>query len=95
MGKSNSFFQSISDRFELKRPQAKLQNLACQTVVRIENDKRIYRPKKRFMTFDEAHTEATRLNGLPKTIHKFQAYKCKTCFYFHIGRTKQIINNTL
>jgi hypothetical protein len=53
----------------------------------------ITRPKKRYLTAEAAHKAAKDLNNLPTTIHKFGEYKCTTCFYFHVGRTKKVLQH--
>ena len=65
----------------------KLQNEACKTFDRIVDGVKIYKDKKKYKTFEEALQAARNMNKNPNQIHKMQAYKCKTCLRFHIGRT--------
>ena len=68
-----------------------LKNEACRTLVKNENSAPIWKDKKKFKTFEDALFESRRLNNKPTTIHKFEAYKCKTCLRFHVGRTNKIL----
>jgi hypothetical protein len=73
-----------------------LNNTACQTLKFINKDgTRVYKEKKKFKTFEDALIEARRLNTLPQTIHKFEAYKCKSCLRFHVGRTPKLLHPDL
>lgn len=47
------------------------------------------RNKKKFLKPEDAIKEAERLNKMPNVIKKFVAYKCTTCFFFHVGRTNE------
>lgn len=62
---------------------------AHQTLVRIDSEtgKRIMKDKKTFTTFEDAVEAARRLNAKPTQIHQLVAYKCDTCWKFHIGRS--------
>jgi len=51
-----------------------------------ENGQMKMRPKKQFDTLDGAIAVAKIENAKPHHIHKVVAYKCKTCFKYHIGR---------
>jgi hypothetical protein len=74
----------------------KYENKQCSTFSHInENGEKVYKPKKQFETDKEAITEAKRLNSLPQTIHKVVAYKCKTCFKWHVGRTFKVIDKNI
>jgi hypothetical protein len=55
------------------------------------NNQPVYKPKKKFETDKEAIIEAKRRNLLPDTIHKYVAYKCMTCFKWHVGKTNKEI----
>lgn len=49
----------------------------------------ISRPKKKYGSDKEAITAAKIQNDKPNTIHKYVAYKCHKCGFFHIGKTKK------
>ena len=44
--------------------------------------------KHKYLRPEEAINEAKRLNKLTNTIKKFIAYKCDTCYFFHVGRSQ-------
>lgn len=46
------------------------------------------KPKKTFITFEDAVEWAKKMNKNPKFIHKQVAYKCWSCFKFHTGRSQ-------
>jgi hypothetical protein len=50
-----------------------------------------YTPKKPYDTLDEAIAQAKIYNRYNNT--KLVAYKCKTCFKYHIGRNGKIITD--
>lgn len=75
--------------------QIKYENSKCTRFMYIDEDnKPVYRPKKKFETDKEAIAEAKRRNSLPETIHKFVAYKCTTCFKWHVGKTMKEIERS-
>ncbi len=51
----------------------------------------VIKPKKKYLTAQDAYNAAKTLNKLPTTIHKFGEYKCTTCYMFHIGRTNKVM----
>ena len=71
-------------------PVKKLRNEACVTLIRIEQDgTKIYKDKKKYKDVHDAIDTANIINAKPNQIHKVSHYFCKTCRYWHIGRTYQ------
>ena len=59
----------------------------CETLIRIDPDgTKHYKPKKAYNTLDEAIKAAKVMNSQEKVLTKLVAYKCSTCFKYHIGR---------
>jgi hypothetical protein len=82
------------NRIIIPPKQIKYSNTKCTRFSHLdENGEQVYKPKKRFETDKEAIAEAKRKNSLPETIHKYVAYKCKTCCKWHIGKTMKLIEN--
>lgn len=52
-----------------------------------------YKPKKKYLTLDDAIFAAKKVNTKEGLIHKFVAYKCNECFKYHIGKSKTLIKN--
>jgi len=50
------------------------------------NGQLIDKPKRAFDTNEQAISHAKMVNALPDRKFKVVAYKCKTCFKFHVGR---------
>lgn len=50
-------------------------------------------PKLGYNTENEALNAARNLNIMPKTIHKFVAYKCISCGKWHVGRNNTILTD--
>ena len=68
--------------------------MECKTLERYEeNGQMVTKPKKQFDTMDEAIIVAKKKNSEPHQIHKLVAYKCKTCFKYHIGRNGKEISD--
>ncbi len=59
---------------------------ACNTIESYVNGTKIYKPKKKFNTLDEAIATAKIVNSKDHVIHKVVAYKCISCHKYHIGR---------
>lgn len=49
--------------------------------------------KKGYDTEAEALNAARNLNIMPKTIHKFVAYKCASCGKWHVGRNNTVLTD--
>lgn len=49
--------------------------------------------KKKFLKVDEAVAAADSQNKKVSNIHLFTAYKCTTCFFFHIGKSHKLNPN--
>ena len=77
-------------------PVKKFPNTACKTLVRIEpNGIRIYKDKKKYKDVHEAINQAKIINNKLNQSHKVSHYFCKTCRYWHIGRTYEMLKNNL
>ncbi len=61
--------------------------MECTTLDRVEeNGVMVMRPKRQFDTLDKAIEVAKLENAKSDHIHKVVAYKCNTCFKYHVGR---------
>jgi hypothetical protein len=68
--------------------------MECQTKEYInESGEWVMKPKHKFDTLDDAIKAAKIENSKPERIHKVVAYKCNTCFKYHIGRNGKEISN--
>lgn len=66
----------------------------CTTkIVSRINGQLIDKPKKAFETNELAIAHAKRVNALPDRKFKVVAYKCKTCYKFHVGRNGNEISS--
>lgn len=66
--------------------------MECSTLESIVNGLKVYKPKRKFKTLDEAIKQAKYVNGNPNQIHKVVSYKCTICFNYHVGRNGKQIN---
>lgn len=61
--------------------------MECKTLEYYDsNNQQVFKNKKCFDTLDEAIAVAKEENAKEYHINKVVAYKCKTCFKYHIGR---------
>ena len=61
--------------------------MECQTLERYdEQGNPVYKPKKAFITQDEAIEVAKFINSQDNVIHKVVPYKCNVCHKYHLGR---------
>ncbi len=68
--------------------------MECKTIERYdENGIPIYKLKKKFDTLDQAIAHAKLVNSNDHVIHKVVAYKCKSCFKYHVGRNGKILKD--
>ena len=68
--------------------------MECQTKEYInENGEWVMKPKHKFDTLDDAIKAAKNENSKSERIHKVVAYKCNSCFKYHIGRNGKEISN--
>ena len=51
------------------------------------------KPKKTYMTLKDAFLATCKINTNIKTIHEVVPYKCKTCGFFHVGRTLYVLED--
>jgi hypothetical protein len=51
------------------------------------------REKKKYLRPEEAIKSADMLNEDVTKLHLFSAYKCTTCYFFHVGRSNKINPN--
>lgn len=64
----------------------------CQTLVCISHDgEKVFKPKKKFKTQDEAIEACKKINSQEKQIHKVVPYRCKHCGSYHIGRNGNLV----
>jgi hypothetical protein len=62
---------------------------ACDYVMFRSGDGMVRKPKRKFKTSDDAIRAAKSMNAKESTIHKFVAYKCSKCGWYHIGHTSK------
>lgn len=62
----------------------------CQRIITDRDGGQTKQDKHKYDTLDEAIEAAKEINLSGRNIRKAVAYKCKTCFKYHVGR-----NNTL
>lgn len=68
--------------------------MECQTKEYInQNGEWVMKSKHQFDTLEEAIKVAKIENSRPERIHKVVAYKCKSCFKYHIGRNGKEISD--
>jgi len=61
--------------------------MECQTIERYDEQRNpIYKPKKHWLTQDEAIDVAKFVNSQDHVIHKVVPYRCKICNKYHLGR---------
>ncbi len=61
--------------------------MECYTIEKYtELGEPVYKPKVRFNTLDQAIAIAKIENSKSQHTEKVVAYKCKSCFFYHIGR---------
>ena len=58
----------------------------------MSNGKLIDKPKKRFLTVEDAFRNACIVNMSFKTIHEVVPYKCYECSGYHVGRTPYVLD---
>jgi len=77
-----------------KKKEKKFKNNICKTFSHIdENGNKVWKPKKKFDTLDDAIEACKHINGLDKTIHKVVSYKCTVCHKYHIGRNGKLVKH--
>jgi len=68
--------------------------MGCSTFSHInEHGDKVFKPKLKFNTLDDAIVECKKLNARPKQITKLVSYKCKTCHKYHIGRNGKTLTD--
>lgn len=55
-------------------------------------DTEVRQEKRKYKSSDEAIRIAMYMNMKEATIHKFVAYKCIKCGYYHIGHTSKLLS---
>jgi hypothetical protein len=67
--------------------------MECTTIERYDtNGSPVLRAKRQFETLDEAIAAAKKVNSNDKIIHKVVAYKCTSCFKYHVGRNGKVLS---
>ena len=62
-------------------------NSCTYTLYKWVDGQQVRKPKRRFQTSDDAIRAAMIMNRKESTIHKFVAYKCNKCGWYHIGHS--------
>jgi len=65
----------------------------CTTTSIDENGNIVEKKKKPFFTLDSAIVHAKLMNVRQDRVEKVVAYKCDTCFRYHVGRNGNIIKD--
>lgn len=63
----------------------------CTYTLYTQDNVAIRQPKRKFKTSDEAIRAAMFMNIKESTVHKYVAYKCSKCGFFHIGHTSKLL----
>ena len=66
-------------------------NACSYTLYKKEDGTEVKKEKIKFKTSDAAIRVAMFMNSKETTIHKYVAYKCNKCGYFHIGHTSKLL----
>ena len=64
---------------------------SCSYILYKEDGTEVRNPKRRFDTSYAATRSAMFMNIKESTVHKFVAYKCSKCGWYHIGHTKKVL----
>jgi hypothetical protein len=65
---------------------------SCSYILYINEDgTEVRQEKKKFKTSDAAIRVAMLMNSDEKNIHKYVAYKCYRCGFYHIGHTSKLL----
>lgn len=65
----------------------------CTTIKIGEDGIPFEKPKRAFFTLDSAIAHAKLMNTREDRIEKVVAYKCNTCFRYHVGRNGNTIKD--
>lgn len=65
---------------------------SCSYTLYTQDGVEIRREKRKFKSSDEAIRAAMYMNMKETTIHKYVAYKCIRCGYYHIGHTSKLLS---
>lgn len=63
----------------------------CTYTLYTQDNSEVRQPKRKFKTSDEAIRAAMFMNIKESTVHKYVAYKCSKCGFFHIGHTSKLL----
>lgn len=63
----------------------------CTYTLYTQDNSEVRQPKRKFKTSDEAIRAAMFMNIKESTVHKYVAYKCNKCGFFHIGHTSKLL----
>lgn len=66
---------------------------SCSYTLYIQDGTEVRREKRKFKSSDEAIRAAMYMNMKETTIHKYVAYKCIKCGYYHIGHTSKLLSD--
>lgn len=64
---------------------------SCTYTLYTQDGVEVRREKRKFKSSDEAIRAAMYMNMKETTIHKFVAYKCIKCGFYHIGHTSKLL----
>ena len=64
---------------------------ACETLLYKVGTEKVTKPKKKYKTDKEAIEQAKNINSKGKILHKAIAYKCPKCGFYHVGKSKKLI----
>jgi hypothetical protein len=76
--------------------EIKKYSTACKTFSHLNSEGvKVYKNKKKYKDPHEAKLMCEKINKEPGRIHKVKHYFCKECRHYHIGKTNEVINNTI
>ena len=66
---------------------------SCSYILYKDGETEVRSPKHRFSDPYDATRSAMYMNIKESTVHKFVAYKCSKCGWYHIGHTKKVLSD--
>jgi hypothetical protein len=69
------------------------ENSCSYILYKKEDGTEVRNPKTKFDTPFDATRKAMLMNIKESTVHKYTAYKCSKCGWYHIGRTRKVLSD--
>lgn len=80
----------LRDMLKPYKPKIKHKNVCQLILYKLPNGESVKKDKFKYQTLEEAIAAAKIINSRDKQIHKVVAYKCNTCFKYHIGKNSTL-----